>query len=137
MTNCSNCGTPLDECNESQPVCPGCGEVIGWEYDADIELSDKSLSESIDVKSYAAQGRDLPRDIRLRGELRTVCLQCGSNATGRTFLTCGNPLCGAMWRVNRCRLCKEPVDSRDPGTPRCAKCGWLICASCRACNCSS
>jgi uncharacterized Zn finger protein (UPF0148 family) len=22
---CSNCGWPLDECNESQPVCPRCG----------------------------------------------------------------------------------------------------------------
>ncbi len=24
---CSNCGWPLDECNESQPVCPRCGDA--------------------------------------------------------------------------------------------------------------
>ena len=36
---CSNCGWPLDECNESQPVCPRCGEPQPGEIsDAEVTL---------------------------------------------------------------------------------------------------
>ncbi len=134
MTYCANCGTPLDECNESQPVCPGCGDMIAAECDADLELADDLLSKT---NCGTTEGKDRPRGIRLQHELRTVCLQCGSTATGTSFLTCTNLRCRSMWRVNHCLICKEPVDSRDPETPRCAKCGWLICASCLACTCLS
>ena len=127
MTYCVNCGTLLDECNESQPVCPGCGDTIASECDAGLELADDLLPE--------ANGES--RGIRLQRELRTVCLQCGATATGISFLTCSNLRCRATWRVSRCLVCQQPVDSRDPETPRCAKCGWLICACCRACNCPS
>ncbi len=134
MTYCENCGTPLDECNESQPVCPGCGDTIATEVDAGLELADNFPLEANDE---TAESKDWPRGIRLQRELRTVCLQCGSTATGTSFLTCTNLQCQAVWRVNRCLVCKQPVDSRDPETPRCAKCGWLNCASCLACNCPS
>jgi hypothetical protein len=137
MTYCANCSSPLDECNESQPVCPRCGSFIASEFDAELELADEALSESLDSNEDAARYKDWPQGIRLRAEFRTVCLQCSSNATGTSFLTCGNTRCGSIWRVSRCRACKQPVDSRDPETPRCAKCGWLICARCLACNCPS
>ena len=26
MSRCSSCGNSIDDCNESQPVCPCCGE---------------------------------------------------------------------------------------------------------------
>lgn len=35
---CPNCGWPLDECNESQPVCPRCG------YAGIDELSDEEIA---------------------------------------------------------------------------------------------
>src|ERR1019366_363057 len=111
----------------SQPVCPGCGDTIATEVDAGLELADDLPPEENDE---TAEGKDWPRGIRLQRELRTVCLQCGSTATGTSFLTCTNLQCRAKWRVNRCLVCKQPVDSRDPDTPRCAKCGWLICARC-------
>jgi hypothetical protein len=131
MAYCAHCGSPLDECNESQPLCPGCGDTIATESDVGIELvADLACG-------VAAGGKGWPRGIRLQSELRTVCLQCGSGATGRSFLTCTNLQCKATWRVNRCRVCRRPVDSRDPETPRCVKCGWLICAICLACNCPS
>ena len=134
MTYCANCGTPLDGCNESQPVCPGCGDTLATECDADLEMADDLLN---DANDETAEGRCRFRGIRLQHELRTVCLQCGSTATGTSFLTCTNLRCRSMWRVNHCLICKESVDCRDPETPRCAKCGWLICASCLACNCLS
>ncbi len=134
MTYCVNCGTPLDECNESHPVCPGCGDTIATQCDAGLELADDLLSKADDE---TAESKHWPCGIRLRGELRTVCLQCGSTATGTSFLTCTNLQCQAKWRVNRCLVCKQPVDGRDPETPRCTKCGRLIFAGCLACNCSS
>lgn len=35
---CSNCGWPLDECNESQPVCPRCGDA-GFDEIEEIALT--------------------------------------------------------------------------------------------------
>jgi hypothetical protein len=134
MTNCSNCGSPLDVCNESQPFCARCGSPITSEHEPGLELADEVPSE---VNDEVGEGKDWPCGVRLQDKLRTVCLRCGSYATGRSFLTCANSQCRATWRVNRCRGCKQPVDSRDPETPRCIKCGWLICASCLACNCPS
>lgn len=41
MDRCSNCGGRLDDCNESQIVCPWCGEPECWPRmpDADIEFA--------------------------------------------------------------------------------------------------
>jgi len=134
MTHCSNCDAPIDECNESQPVCPRCGTSIAEDYEDDFELTEDLYPEA---KDETAKGADWPRGIRLQNNLSAVCLNCGSTGTGTTFLTCANNQCRATWRVNRCLKCKKPVDSRDPETPRCTKCGWLICANCLSCNCPS
>jgi hypothetical protein len=107
--------------------------MIATESDAGLELAGNFKSEA----NYATAAGNWPRGIRRKRELRTVCLQCGSIATGTSFLTCSNLQCRTTWRVNHCLICKQPVDSCDPATPRCDKCGWLICASCLACNCPS
>jgi len=41
---CSNCGWPLDECNESQPVCPRCGYAGPDEFE-EIALMFEKLEE--------------------------------------------------------------------------------------------
>jgi hypothetical protein len=38
MEFCEDCGLQIDELNESQPVCPGCGSTGGSDYDLDFEL---------------------------------------------------------------------------------------------------
>jgi len=147
MSFCAHCSTSIDESNESQPVCPCCGEA---EFSGDSSHNDPDsfesplfMSTSADQSSETTQDLEAirneykkePRGIRYRTELRGVCLQCGASATGNSFLVCSNPQCGESWRVNHCHLCKETVDSRDPATPRCPRCGWLTCAACSACNC--
>jgi hypothetical protein len=145
MNYCSNCGMSFDVCNESQPVCPCCGED---EFNSDS--CDYALAEPIIRHTPAGQIPAIPKNldatwtryrsnshgVRLRHELRNVCLRCGSKSNGSSFFVCTSSQCGETWRVNHCGLCKEIVDSRDPETPRCPNCGWLICAACHACNCA-
>lgn len=51
MDNCYFCGGSLDACNESEIVCPWCGEADCWrspdsdsdsEFDFDADLEDSS-----------------------------------------------------------------------------------------------
>lgn len=146
MELCTDCGMPFDDSNESQPVCPCCGEARSTESSA-LENNFRSLvvslaasanrgSSEIDVLRMRYQSD--PRNIRFCRELRKVCLRCGTEAeaSGYSFFNCPAPGCGQSWRVSRCGNCKQPVDSRDPETPRCPKCGWLICATCHSCNCT-
>jgi hypothetical protein len=37
MKICEDCGLPIDELNESQPVCPGCGSTGDSDYDLDFD----------------------------------------------------------------------------------------------------
>jgi hypothetical protein len=141
MNSCRNCGTPFDECNESQPVCASCGEDRSAEDTFDHEVDFGSIDELLPRTTPTDSPQIMqciptdPRGIRELKELRRICIRCGSEATGGSFLSCSNPRCGERWRVNHCRACSAAVDSRDPETPRCPKCGWLICAACRSCNC--
>jgi hypothetical protein len=53
---CSNCGWPLDECNESQPVCPRCGDA------GPDEISEAELTQMLEVAGvkptlFAENGR--------------------------------------------------------------------------------
>jgi hypothetical protein len=149
MNYCANCGMSLDVCNQSQPVCPYCGEDDSNNdscHHAEDLLSEPmirlapedeipAIPENLDATWTRYTGDS--RGVRLRHELRGVCIQCGSKSNGSSFFVCTNSQCGETWRVNHCGLCKEIVDSRDPDTPRCLKCGWLICAACHACNCAA
>jgi hypothetical protein len=137
---CAQCGTPLDQANESQPVCPECGEPTCSSYSlfgddlGDFQAEDAHVI-SADLQSVIEVYSNDARGIRFQLDLQTVCLQCRSKAAGRSFLRCTNPTCNETWRVNHCGKCKKPVDSRDPETPQCPKCGWLKCAQCDSCNC--
>jgi hypothetical protein len=124
MSICNQCNMPFDEGNETQPVCAFCGEDNST---SDPWVEDSAEDSPNQDRSYAG--------IRHQKKLRARCLRCGAAAEGKSFLKCNDPKCGTTWRVNRCRICKQPVDSRDPETPRCSKCGWLICATCNGCNC--
>lgn len=139
--------TEFRKCNEAQPVRPRCGDADSCE-DPPQRRRESMLSATrrrgqlqTDIPDRAMaelQFNQLKADaggIRLRPELRNVCIRCGCQADGRSSRRCTNPHCREGWRVNRCGVCKAPVDSRDPETPRCHKCGWLICANCDACNC--
>jgi hypothetical protein len=145
MEFCTDCGMPFDDCNESQPVCPCCGEA-GFTDSSPLDINFRSLvtslaananrgSSEIDVLRMRYQSD--PRNIRFCQNLRRVCLCCGTEVSGYSFFKCPVPGCGENWRVSHCGNCKQPVDSRDPVTPRCPKCGWLICAACHSCNCTN
>ncbi len=43
---CSNCGWPLDECNESQPVCPRCGGAGLGELEEIALMLEKSQAKA-------------------------------------------------------------------------------------------
>jgi len=76
MTYCANCGTPLDECNESQPVCPGCGDMIAAECDADLELADDLLPEADDEMPKAKTGLAVSSTTRASHCVPSVRLHC-------------------------------------------------------------
>lgn len=144
MSFCSQCGMPVDECNESQPVCPCCGEdrVFSQYGFGRLDLnglatSSERLSTTSPMSPMIETYNKNPRGIRLQAELHRVCVRCGAQGNGRSFVRCTNPECNEAWRVNHCGKCKQAVDSRDPETPRCANCGWLKCAACNSCNCGS
>ncbi len=131
MSDCESCGMRLDECNESQPVCPCCGEAAYptgfFCQHTNRELEDswrltplsKQLTRTAGNPDEFRQAfRNDPRGIRYVPALHGVCLRCGAVANGTSYRGCSNFQCGESWRVNRCRICKEPVDSRDPETPR-------------------
>jgi len=50
---CSNCGWPLDECNESQPVCPRCG------YAGPDELEEIALMLDENQAGRTASAKDI------------------------------------------------------------------------------
>ena len=49
---CSSCGWPLDDCNESQPVCPQCG------YAGLGELEEIALLVETHMEKSAASNED-------------------------------------------------------------------------------
>ena len=120
---------PLDDCNESQLVSGSCGSPQDSTVDDDLEYT------ATEIDGFTKRFRNEPREVRNCRELRAVCIRCGSRASGTSFFKCHMRNCNETWRVNRCGKCKQPVDSRAPETPRCPKCGWLICAACNTCNC--
>jgi hypothetical protein len=143
MKFCTDCGMPLDDCNESQPVCPGCGEdcftrsfAVDHQLKSFVPRPAEIHRDAVRTASLKMRYQDDPRNIRFSRELRKVCLRFGTEASGYSFFNCPAPGCGESWRVSHCANCKKPVDSRDPETPRCHKCGWLICANCHSCNCT-
>lgn len=128
VSRCNSCGNAIDDCNESQPVCPYCGECYGRIPSEHFS----TLSSLIDLPHlYRADPRGIRNEVRLRG----LCLRCGGVASGSAFRVCSH--CGNTWRVNHCLSCGRAVDSRDPETPPCPNCGWLICHKCGACRCQS
>jgi hypothetical protein len=141
MIVCSSCGFLFDEANDSQPVCASCGGVEFTDELAFRQAVRDTLAQVcrstplISLEQLKDRLQHYPRGIRHVWELRQICMQCSSTATGTTFMVCSNPSCRESWRANRCKHCKSPVDSRDPDTPRCPRCGWLICAGCDSCNC--
>jgi hypothetical protein len=129
MSRCFNCGASIDDCNESQPVCPRCGEPNG---SFPIVLNSNNQTNQPDLLD---RYRKDANGIRLVSSLRGQCLRCGVSNGGGSFRVCSN--CGECWRVNHCLSCGDPVDSRDPETPRCPHCGWLACHTCGACGCET
>jgi hypothetical protein len=78
-----------------------------------------------------------PAGIRNMLLMANVCF-CGSNDIQRVTQQGFKPnrhcrICPREWHVDRCWNCGSMVDSRDPETPPCSKCNWLICANCDAC----
>jgi len=78
-----------------------------------------------------------PAGIRYMSWMANVCF-CGSNNIQRITQQgfkpnrhCRN--CPREWHVDHCWNCGSMVDSRDPETPPCSNCNWLICANCNAC----
>jgi hypothetical protein len=86
-----------------------------------------------------AKYKDSPAGVRHVETLREVCLACGSeNTRARADLApdvfvCW--VCSAEWYAGACWSCAAGrLDSRDPETPPCERCGWTKCAVCGACN---
>lgn len=50
---CSYCGWPLDECNESQPVCPRCGDADLGELEEIALMFEESLAKASAVAEKA------------------------------------------------------------------------------------
>jgi hypothetical protein len=85
------------------------------------------------------QFRANPAGIRLAETMQEVCLTCGSeqprcqSTSEPPILVC--PECSTRWSVSACWSCDTGrLDTRDPETPRCEKCGYTRCADCGACN---
>jgi len=86
-----------------------------------------------------AKYKSNPAGLRYVLTLRKFCLRCGSEHTRRRsdhtphVLVCQE--CATEWFASHCWSCATGlVDSRDPETPPCKKCGWPKCAVCGACD---
>ena len=75
--------------------------------------------------------------IRIKSEMATICLICGSiHVTPKDgddlMLICFN--CGVDFYRYECKACSKTIDGRDPQNPGCRVCGLRIC-TCGVCGC--
>jgi hypothetical protein len=63
-----------------------------------------------------------------------ICVPCGQPAESNDCRNYDCRRCGVSWYANRCWSCRGHVDSRDPSTPPCHRCGWYQCAECGKCQ---
>ena len=79
MSRRNGCGNSIDDCNKSQPVCPGCGEPTAG-FSADTDPSDRSFATYVPARTEQI----LAESVHIAA-LRGVCLHCGGAAEGWTF----------------------------------------------------
>ena len=106
---------------------------------AEISQREETAQARRNRPALIAKFRSEPAGLRRIVTLRDVCLHCGSEQvrcqsdTLPHVLVC--PDCGTRWSTSACWSCATGLlDTRDPETPRCEKCGWTKCAVCGACN---
>lgn len=93
MEFCTYCDMPIDDCNESQPVCHCCGEAFFVESSTfDNRFRSLALSlpttanrQSPEIDVLRTPFRRDPHNIRFCRNLRQVCLHCGVEVSGSSF----------------------------------------------------
>tara|TARA_B100001989_G_scaffold253300_1_gene239707 strand:+ start:2354 stop:3280 length:927 start_codon:yes stop_codon:yes gene_type:complete len=104
---------------------------------AALPASERDIFEKTEY--FLKNPKGLVRAIELEG----VCLRCGPYHTQRRMTkgedkVSNNYICESChetWYASHCHSCLTGrVDSRDPGTSRCATCNWLHCDVCHSCR---
>lgn len=87
------------------------------------------------VEYYLYEFRLDPGGIRHNSYMANICIKCGHQNTAALpgHKVCEK--CKKKWYRDKCWKCQNPIDSRDPGTRKCPRCRYWICASCNSCFC--
>jgi hypothetical protein len=87
------------------------------------------------VEYYLSRYRSDLSGIRNNSFMANICLNCGHQNTPTLPGDKVCEECNTEWYRYHCWNCQRPIDSRDPGTPRCRRCHFLVCANCKSCFC--
>ncbi len=117
--DCSECGHEIDDCNESQPVCPACGcpDAVD-DYQSHIACEDFEL-----LKKYPDYSPDLE-----------VAFEDLPEYLDNSLKSTRAPMVAKRPYKNVCWYCHAPVASDNAATPQCPKCRWYQCGVCGSCK---